>query len=191
MDFQKVINSRRSIRSFEEKQVPKNILKELIIDAAKAPSSSNLQPWQFYAVCSKKARNKISEALRSFLKMQSKSIKKLPEKLQKAVYDFYNNLGGCQNLIFVYIDKEKERHKRDSMIMSVSAAAENLMLSAVNKGLGTCWVGSFKHIEKDVNKILGVKDKELTACLVVGYPKKGYKPLVREKKKLNEILKFI
>jgi len=35
------------------------------------------------------------------------------------------------------------------------------------------------------------KDKELVTGIIVGYPRKGYVPLKRDKKELNEILKFV
>jgi nitroreductase len=50
MEFKEVIKNRKSIRSFEEKPVPKRILKELIKDATKAPSTQNSQPWSFYII---------------------------------------------------------------------------------------------------------------------------------------------
>jgi nitroreductase len=71
-------------------------------------------------------------------------------------------------------------------------AAENLMLSAVNKGLGTCWIGSFGDMQKSLRKILKVpNDEELIASILVGYPEKGYIPLQREKKGFEEIAKFV
>lgn len=44
MKIKEAINKRKSIRSFENKSVSKQILKGLIIDAIKAPSSANAQP---------------------------------------------------------------------------------------------------------------------------------------------------
>ena len=65
------------------------------------------------------------------------------------------------------------------------------MLSAVNKGLGTCWIGTFKNFEKEVSRVLNVKNKKLVGGILIGYPAKDFKPLKRSKKKLNEILKFV
>ena len=49
-EFEKVVYSRRSIRVYEESPVPDEVIKKCIDIAIAAPSSSNLQPWEFYRV---------------------------------------------------------------------------------------------------------------------------------------------
>jgi nitroreductase len=51
MEFKDVINQRRSVNFFNpEKDVPDNLLQEMIAMAAKAPSSFNMQPWNLIIV---------------------------------------------------------------------------------------------------------------------------------------------
>jgi len=79
-------------------------------------------------------------------------------------------------------------------MLSIACALENIMLSAVDIGLGTCWIGSFKGptTEKKLGKILKIKpNEELIGSLAIGSPKKGVKPLKRSKKKINVVLKFV
>lgn len=190
MELKEAIDKRKSIRSFENKQVPKQILKELIIKAIKAPSSANAQPWKFYVITSKKIRDEIAKTLSLALGLYKKDFDKLPKKLKDVSIEFYSNMGNCPNIIFVYSKKNKQ--KRDSNIMGISCAVQNLMLSAVEKGLGTCWVGSLRGFEKELNKLLKIpKDEELISSILIGYPKKGYVPLKRKKKSLKEVAKFI
>jgi nitroreductase len=196
MQLKEAIKKRHSIRSYEPRPVPKKILIELVKAGTKAPSASNRQPWIFYCVCSKKKRDAVSRILKGTLKTLENDVKKMPGFLQDLTRNFYNDLGGCQNLIFVFrpVLKNEADHIKPNDITSISLAVENIMLSAVEKGLGTCWVGSFNGPEtgKKVKKALNVpKNQELVASFLIGYPKRGYKPLVREKKKLNEILKFV
>lgn len=47
--FQKM-NSRRTIREFDSKPVPKDILETIIKTAGTAPSGANKQPWTFYLI---------------------------------------------------------------------------------------------------------------------------------------------
>lgn len=192
MKIQEAINKRHSIREFEPKKVSREIIKKLIINASKAPSAANLQPWKFYVVDSEKKINEILKLHQKVLIKQKEDYKKLEKKLQAIAKTFYTNLGNCKTIILVYNTKiQKDKAVRDNLIKSISAAIENLMLSALEYNLGTCWMSSFRRIEKEINKLLKIKDKELIAGILIGYPKKGYSPLVREKKKLNEILKFI
>ncbi len=191
MQLKDVINSRKSIRSYEKKIVPKTVLKQLVIDASKAPSASNRQPWRFYVVSSKKLRDKICNILQKTLIKYKADFDKLTPKLKKVASEFYTNMGDCQNIIFIY-SNSNDKKGRESNYISISAAMENLMLSATNKGLGTCCVGSFKEFEKEISKLLKTKNKEeLVVSILVGYPKKGWKPLKRKKKKITEILNYV
>ena len=190
MDFEKVVKSRHSVRSFKPKKVPKNILKSLIKDATKAPSSSNDQNWKFYVVSETNVRNKLAKILNKSLNELKDEFDKLSPNLHKIANTFYSNLGNCQNIIFAYIPKGLKF--RDSAIASISCACQNLMLSATNKNLGTCWVGSFKGFEKEINKLLEIpKNEELVASILIGYPSKNFKPLKRTKKKISDVLTFI
>ena len=69
MDFKKVLNKRKSIRSFQNKKVPKDILKKVVEDAIKAPSSGNSQPWNFYIVTSKSKRDNLAKIFSQSLKL--------------------------------------------------------------------------------------------------------------------------
>lgn len=50
MQFDEVVQGRRSIRGFKKMPVPKALIKEVIGLAIRAPSSLNTQPWNFYVV---------------------------------------------------------------------------------------------------------------------------------------------
>jgi nitroreductase len=54
MDIVEAINQRKSIRAFKSDPVPKEILKEIMELALRAPSWGNTQPWQFAIVTGKK-----------------------------------------------------------------------------------------------------------------------------------------
>lgn len=49
-EFQKVIDSRRSVRIFDASPIPDKIMNICLENALLAPNSSNLQPWGFYLV---------------------------------------------------------------------------------------------------------------------------------------------
>jgi iodotyrosine deiodinase len=56
------MTKRRSIRFFSDKDIPKSVIKNLIMTAASAPSGANKQPWTFCAISSKTLKKKIKEA---------------------------------------------------------------------------------------------------------------------------------
>ncbi len=57
-----ILQSRRSIRDFSDKNVPKEVIENLIMAAASAPSGANKQPWTFCAVSDKTIKKYIREA---------------------------------------------------------------------------------------------------------------------------------
>ncbi len=54
--------TRRSVRDFSEKPVPKNIVEKIIEIASNAPSGANMQPWTFVAISDPKIKKEIRVA---------------------------------------------------------------------------------------------------------------------------------
>jgi nitroreductase len=50
VEFQKVIDSRRSVRFFTDDNIPEDVIERVLNNGLLAPNSSNLQPWEFYRV---------------------------------------------------------------------------------------------------------------------------------------------
>lgn len=61
-EFEKVINSRRSVRVFTNDKIPDNVIKKSLNNALVAPNSSNLQVWEIYWVRSLKSKEKLIKA---------------------------------------------------------------------------------------------------------------------------------
>ena len=78
-------------------------------------------------------------------------------------------------------------------IESAAMAIENLMLKAVELGLGTCYIGvaNFPYFEKELKKMAGLERNHcLVGLISIGYPKKEKKPRKR-RKTIEEITKFV
>ena len=56
--FQK-INKRRSVRDFSDKEVPKEVIENIIKTAGSAPSGAHKQPWTFCVISNKELKSKI------------------------------------------------------------------------------------------------------------------------------------
>jgi len=50
MDFQALVNSRKSVRGFKDQAVPRAVIEAIIDDAKRAPSSMNTQPWHVHVL---------------------------------------------------------------------------------------------------------------------------------------------
>ncbi len=56
------LDQRRSIRTFSDKAVPKEVIENLILAASTAPSGAHKQPWNFCAISNPALKSKIREA---------------------------------------------------------------------------------------------------------------------------------
>ena len=157
MDVISAIHRRRSIRKYKNKEIPKELLMEILEAARQAPSGANKQPWRLVVVTDPETK----KALVSICKEQ------------KFVAE-------CSAFI-VGIDDPAQKWSR----VDLAIALEHMVLAAVEKGLGTCWIGAFDPEKKSAH--LGVpKGLVVTACLALGYPDEA--PEARGRKNLNDLV---
>lgn len=169
-DFIELLKKRRSIRDYEDKEVSIEIIKEIIKESCLAPSSGNGQPWRFIIVNSKEMIKKLSdESKRNLIVYLEKDSASPGQKYESALRDqnfniFYN--APC----LVYILGQKDILTRQ---VDCSLAACYFMFSALERGLGTCWVGFGRYIQDpELLKQIGIpEDCQIVAPIIVGYPK--------------------
>ena len=95
-DFFDLLKTRRSIRDYQEKKVPLELIREIIKDACLAPSSGNGQPWKFIIVNDRSWIRKLSDESKanfvSFLEKTADSpLKKYEPVLRNPGHNvFYN-----------------------------------------------------------------------------------------------------
>tara|TARA_B100001564_G_scaffold344816_1_gene342771 strand:+ start:1169 stop:1966 length:798 start_codon:yes stop_codon:yes gene_type:complete len=61
-EFQKVLDTRRSVRVYKNDEIPESIIRKCLENSLKAPTSSNLQTWEIYWVRSNKNKKDLIEA---------------------------------------------------------------------------------------------------------------------------------
>ncbi|MEE9340124.1 MAG: nitroreductase family protein, partial [Thermoplasmata archaeon] len=62
MELAEAMRNRRSIRRFEEKEVPRELVEGILETARWAPSGNNVQPWRFIVVTDRQKIARLSEA---------------------------------------------------------------------------------------------------------------------------------
>jgi nitroreductase len=169
MDFQMLLKNRRSIREFQDKDVPLDILKEIIQDSCLAPTSGNGQPCRFVIVRNKAFIKKLSdESKRSYLsdiaKNPVESYKKYENILKVEEFNVFYN-APC--LVFI-IGPAKIR----SLHVDCALTVAYFMLSATSRGLGSCWIGLGDNIQDPrILDDMGIPgDCSIVAPIAVGYP---------------------
>jgi len=157
MDVFECIVTRRSVRSYEKKDVPNELIGQMLEAAVRAPSAGNVQPWEFIVVKDIEIKKQLALAA-----LRQSHVEEAPV------------------VIVVCADPEKaerygERGKSLYYIQDTAAAIENMLLTAHSLGLGTCWVGAFE--EDEIRKILNIPQKlKPVALITVGFPIEYEKP---------------
>ena len=190
MNWTDLLEKRRSIRNFEDKPVPITLLKEIIDDSIKAPNASNKQAWNFIVVNNRAYMLKLSDiSRRGFID----SVERNPDsplkeyatglKANKAINFFYN--APC--LVYITGPTSVSTIRED-----VGLLAAYFMFSATARGLGTCWIGMGGGVrDRAVLKEMKLPENHhLIAPIIVGYPKDGGIPPIKERK-APTILKII
>ena len=159
MQALQAIRKRRSVRIFNAKPVPRNLVEELIDCARLAPTARNVQPWEFVVITKKDTLQELGSLADngSFIEDSSCCI---------AVF--------CQDTKYYLEDG--------------CAATENILISAYDLGLSSCWVAGDKKPYADrVRELLGVPaDFKLVSLIPIGYS--DIKAPLPSKKSLNDVM---
>lgn len=166
MELLEAIRNRHSVREFAEGQVSRETIEDLIECAMMAPTGGNMQCWKYIAVT--------DPAIIAKLRRFSPGLMGVPQVVIALLADYEiarTRLGEADLLEYTAPD--------------VSLAAENLMLRAVDLGLGTCAVKSYNT--DAVRKILRLPDHiHLEYLITLGIPKReGSSP---KRKLVDEVL---
>ncbi len=117
------ILTRRSIRAFEEKEIPANQLEEILKAAIYAPSGMGKQTWQFTAVCDRGKIQKLAAAVE--------------KELSREGYNMYKP----EVIIIPSNEKDSPWGMEDN-----ACALENIFLAAHSFGIGSVWINQLRDI---------------------------------------------
>ncbi|MFW9938537.1 MAG: nitroreductase family protein [Candidatus Thorarchaeota archaeon] len=158
-----LLKTRRSIRSYDERPIEENILKEIFEATKWCFSAVNRQPWSFIVI-----RNK--------------------ELIQKIAMECTTGPFASQAPVLVAVVGDKEIQP-DWYIHDLSFVTLQLALSAWAFGIGTCWIGIFNR--DVIHKLLNLTEKDyLMTIMPLGYPK-GSIPKPRPRKSFEELVNYI
>jgi len=166
------IKKRRSVRSYESKPIPKNIINMIIEAGNEAPSAMNSQPWRFVVVENKKVKEKLLGAALPNARKILEMVKDVDPERYEMIKKHYGELRdpiyySAPAIVFVIGSGRYADH-------SCPLACENMMLAAHSLGLGSCWVGFGAMVTEDaeVRNFLGLQENErIFGPILLGYPK--------------------
>ncbi|MGA9622242.1 nitroreductase family protein [Methanoregula sp.] len=183
-----IIYGRRSVRKYADKDVPDEIIREIIRAGTYAPTAVNKQPWRFVVIKNRKLIDELDEKAKTiFVSMfRDSTVPELAVYAKNLAKPEVRILYEAPVFILVFTSPDA-MNEHDCAL-----AAENMMLAAHSLGIGSCWIGLAAGLGSDETflKETGVpKDHKLVAPLIFGYPAKGALPA--PKRNPDVILKWI
>ena len=170
MDYSELLKNRRSVRDYEDREVPLEIIIEMVNESCLAPSSSNNQPWRFIIITDKTVIRKLSdESKRNLVRDLEQNPASPRSKYGAMLRDpHYNVFYNAPCLVLITGPKELVSIQADCAL-----AAAYFMFSACNRGLATCWIGLGRFIEdKELLNFIGMLESDvIVAPVITGYPR--------------------
>lgn len=167
-----IINERRSVRSFTNEKISEEELLDILDCGRQAPSSKNYQPWRFYILNDEEKRNLYDMMMDTLNKNNT-------EKTGLATAKILNDAG---QVVVVYADRETLKAKDSgmySLMLSVGACIENMLLRATELGVATLWMYDVVVVAKELEEMY-CPDGMFVSAICFG---KEDKVLPRAKKK--------
>ncbi len=168
-----LVRARFSVRQFQDRPVPDEVLDEILEAGRLAPSGGNEQPWIFGVISDRKRIAEIAES--AYRQMWIASAPLLIVLCITPVADVRGGRGIQMQRYPEYADEiarmeaglywalNQEEHQ-------TKIAGTQMMLAALEHGVGTCWVSRFQV--RDLAERLCLPAPYLPAeILVMGYPR--------------------
>lgn len=205
MELIHAIENRVSVRSFTAEPVSRKDLEELVRRAGLAPSINNSQPWKFVVITKRdllkemaaavsralgelpvKDKEDLNHAFLSRIEWYSTFFEDAPAVIALLMKPYISVLEKGADLTHEEIDNMRNRPD----MQTAGAAIQNILLSAVDLGLGACWMSAPMIARPALESLLQVEEPyKLITFVAVG--KTFGAPARKSKKTLGEIIRFI
>jgi F420 biosynthesis protein FbiB-like protein len=192
--------ARRSIRAFDARPVPRDVLDALVEAAALAPAPHHSRPWRWVAIDTPEGKEALAAGMgarwRTDLEGDDVSTARIDELVEASHAKLTRSpalLLGCLTWdgLDRYPDERRKQAEWGMALLSLGAAVENLMLAAADLGLASCWVAAPIFCPEEARDALALPPEWSPQALVlVGHPDPAYEPPVRPAVELERLRAF-
>lgn len=198
MDVIDAIYQRKSIRGFKKDPVKRQIIRDIIGAATRAPSGMNTQPWEFFVI-SGDVLNQIQAVLKKKFNdnVPMDPDRKIVKWPQDSIYRQRQVEIAKQLYSLMGINREDKLQRKQWMelgvrffdapvaiilltdrilsesgpLIEIGAALQNICLAALPYGLGTCIEGQGVIYPEVLRKYAGIpENKRIIIGVAIGYP---------------------
>ncbi|MHB1415385.1 MAG: nitroreductase family protein [Chloroflexota bacterium] len=208
-----LVKERRSVRRYEDRDVPDEMIMRALELAVWAPNGGNHQSWAFYVVKDRHLITQMADAVRA----RTELIASWPEaegfgdvvERWRSTSDFFRAAPVCIAVMMgnyasiadrilgsrgtgdaAAREMIEARETGSSRLQSVAAAINTLLLALQQEGLGTCWMAGPQQAKREIEELLAVPgDLDFVALVPVGFPAET--PTARPRRPMDEVVRFL
>jgi coenzyme F420-0:L-glutamate ligase/coenzyme F420-1:gamma-L-glutamate ligase len=184
MKVPEFVEHRRSIRAFLPEPVDRRVLDTLVEAACLAPAPHHSRPWRFVVIDTGDAKAALAHGMGARWQADLVGDGVAPERATALVDASYAKITTAPALVLAcltwdgldrYPDEHRQRAEWGMALLSLGAAVENLMLSAADAGLASCWVAAPIFCPEAARDALQLPEVWLPHALVlIGHPDPSY-----------------
>jgi nitroreductase len=217
MKVSEAVAKRSSVRSFLNKSISTELIKDLLTKSSRAASGGNLQPWKIFVI-NDSAMNDFLEFQKSWTEPEVPAYDIYPQKLKEPYRtsrfelgeQMYEILGigredkearlsqvmenfrffGAPCAFFCFIDRQMGPPQWSDLGMFL----QTFMLLAKESGLDTCAQEAWSVKHDSVSKFVNAEDSDILFCgMAIGYRDEAaaVNSLKSKRRPLNEWAKFL
>lgn len=215
-DLANLIRARRSIRQWQDKSVPEELLLQAIELATWTPNNGNQQNWRFYVVTNRASINAIADAVEavsaetsSWPEIASIAPPRPANAPPPRKPGFFRQAPVLiivgSNRVQTPQDRALEergkydpraleirewRNSANARLQTIGGLSAYLCLALHQVGLGAVWLTGLIQAKGEIEKLLKMPETmDVCACIPVGYPAET--PVSRGRKQVSEVCEFV
>lgn len=214
MDLEEAIKTRRTIRSYQDREIPTELILKAISLSCWAPNPGNAQSWKFFVVKDRQVIQRLADALQSKADLlcgwpEAEEFGEAARGYQRGASSLLRTapvvigaaFGGYAGLADKILARRGEgdldarqmirnREETSTRVQTISGAVAYLLLALHSLGLGGCWMGGSMLARRELEQVLGVPQGfELFTLVPVGYPDES--PVPGPRKPLEGVVRII
>lgn len=152
-----IIRERRSVKSgYLDKEIPEELITELLDDARWAPTHGLREPWRFIFIPTKEKEDFVESLVQTF-----------PREMQENRRNYFSQPAA---FLIAVMDEDPRQKQWEENFGAISCMLQNFQLLAWERQLGVCWKTNPQIHEPRVRELLGINPGEK----IVGFIHMGF-----------------